>query len=114
MDERLAWLRRQTSTQGLAEQLEELVRSSSWREAMPMWIALLERTNRWEGAAMQWMAVGGPARALDNLERCVSERTSYLGLALRSPSFHALNGEPRFQSFERMLKLDGRIAAVAL
>ena len=25
---------------------------------MDVWIALLERTNRWEGAAMQWMAVG--------------------------------------------------------
>jgi len=41
-----------------------------------VWIALLERTNRWEGAAMQWMAAGESSRALDALEHCVKARTT--------------------------------------
>ena len=40
-----------------------------------LWIGLLERTNRWEGAAQQWMAVGKSSRALDALEHCVKART---------------------------------------
>jgi DNA-binding winged helix-turn-helix (wHTH) protein len=113
MGERLAWLKRQASTQGLAERLAELDRSNSWRAAMAEWIAVLERSNRWMGAAMQWMAVDDPARALDALERCVTERTTYLALlALRCPSFRTLHGEPRFQRIARMLKLDRCINAV--
>jgi DNA-binding winged helix-turn-helix (wHTH) protein/tetratricopeptide (TPR) repeat protein len=109
MAERLAWLKRQASTQGFAERLAELERSKGWRAAMTEWIAMLDRTNRWMGAAMQWMAVDEPARALDALERCVAERTTYLALlVLQCPSFRALQGEPRFQRFERMLKLDSR------
>jgi tetratricopeptide (TPR) repeat protein len=109
MAERLAWLKRQASTQGFAERLAELERSKGWRAAMTEWIAMLDRTNRWMGAAMQWMAVDEPVRALDALERCVTERTTYLALlVLRCPSFRTLHGEPRFQRFERMLKLDGR------
>jgi DNA-binding winged helix-turn-helix (wHTH) protein/Tfp pilus assembly protein PilF len=113
MGERLAWLKRQASTQGFAERLAELDRSNGWRAAMAEWIAVLERSNRWMGAAMQWMAVDEPARALDALERCVAERTTYLALlVLRCPSFRTLHGEPRFQRIARMLKLDGCISAV--
>lgn len=111
MAHRLAWLTRQASPQGFADRLAELDHSKGWRAAMVEWIAMLERTNRWMGAAMQWMAADEPARALDNLERCVTERTTYLGLALQSPSFLTLHGEPRFQCIVRTLKLDGRIGA---
>jgi TolB-like protein/tetratricopeptide (TPR) repeat protein len=113
MADRLAWLKRQASTQGFAERLTELERRKGWRPAMIEWLAMLERTNRWTGAAMQWMAIDEPVRALDSLERCMAERTSYLGLVLQSPSFHALQGEPRFQRIAQTLKLDGRIRAVA-
>ena len=51
MAERLTTLRGLSVAQGLAEQVEALARSKGWREAMEVWIALLERTNRWEGAA---------------------------------------------------------------
>ncbi len=109
MAERLAWLKRQASTQGFAERLAELVRSKGWRAAMAEWIAMLDRTNRWMGAAMQWIAVDEPARALDALERCVAERTTYLALlVLQCPSFRALKGELRFQHLERTLKLGRR------
>ncbi len=111
--ERLAWLKRQASTQGLAKRLAELDRGGGWRAAMPEWIAMLERTDRWMGAAMQLMALGEPARAIDNLERCVAARTSYLGLVLQSPSFHALRSEPRFQQILHLLKLEGRISLAA-
>ena len=71
MAERLATLRGLSVAQGLAEHVEAIARSKGWRAAMDVWIALLERTNRWEGAAMQWMAAGEPSRALDALEHCV-------------------------------------------
>src|ERR1700730_16373882 len=58
MAERLTTLRGLAVAQGVAEHVETLAHSKGWREAMDVWIALLERTNRWEGAAMQWMAAG--------------------------------------------------------
>jgi DNA-binding winged helix-turn-helix (wHTH) protein/tetratricopeptide (TPR) repeat protein len=109
MAERLALLKRQSGTQGFAGQLGELDRSKGWRAAMVEWITLLERTNRWMAAAMQCMAIDEPARAIDALERCVSERFTHFTLLLQSPSFRALRGEPRFRQIMRMLKLDGRI-----
>jgi DNA-binding winged helix-turn-helix (wHTH) protein len=111
MAERLALLKRQANTQGFAEQLAALDRTKGWRAAMVEWIALLERTNRWMAAAMQCMAVDEPARAIDALERCVSERFTHFTLMLQNPSFRALRGEPRFQQIVRMLKLDGRVGA---
>jgi DNA-binding winged helix-turn-helix (wHTH) protein/tetratricopeptide (TPR) repeat protein len=111
MVERLATLRGLGIGQGLAEQVEEVARSQSWKAAMAMWITLLERTNRWEGAAMQWMAVGEPAKALDALEHCVRARTTYLFFSGQTPSFGPLRSEPRFQQILRTLKLDARIGA---
>ena len=64
---------------------------------MDVWIALLERTNRWEGAAMQWMAAGESARALDALEHCVKARTTYLCFTAQNPYFRPLHNNPRFQ-----------------
>ena len=54
MAERLTTLRGlEASREGLAEHVASTARDKSWRDAMDVWIALLERTNRWEGAAMQ-------------------------------------------------------------
>jgi len=109
MVERLATLRGLSVAQGLAEHVEALAAGQGWRAAMEVWIGLLERTNRWEGAAMQWMAAGEPSRALDALEHCVKARTTYLGFTGQSPCFRALHGEVRFQGVLRALKLEGRI-----
>jgi DNA-binding winged helix-turn-helix (wHTH) protein/tetratricopeptide (TPR) repeat protein len=106
MAERLSTLRGLSVAQGLAEQVEMLLRSKGWREAMHVWIGLLERTNRWEGAAMQWMAVGEPERALDALDHCIKARTTYLCFTAQNPYFRSLHGTPRFQGILQALKLD--------
>ncbi|MGQ0585057.1 MAG: winged helix-turn-helix domain-containing tetratricopeptide repeat protein [Reyranella sp.] len=111
MTERLSTLRGLSVAQGLAEHVEMLLRSKGWRDAMHVWIGLLERTNRWEGAAMQWMAVGEPERALDALEHCIKAHTTYLCFTAQNPYFHPLHGEPRFQRILATLKLDGRTIA---
>ena len=112
MAERLATLRGLSVAQGLAEHVEALLRSKGWQEAMQVWIGLLERTNRWEGAAMQWMAVGEPERALDALDHCIKARTTYLCFTAQNPYFRPLHGHPRYQRILRALKLDGRTGAV--
>ena len=106
MAERLTTLRGLSVAEGLAEHIEALARSQGWRAAMDVWIALLERTNRWEGAAMQWMAVGESARALDALEHCVKARTTYLCFTGQNPYFRPILGDPRFQRILQTLKLD--------
>jgi tetratricopeptide (TPR) repeat protein len=111
MAERLTTLRGLSVAQGVAEHVEALARGKGWREAMDVWIALLERTNRWEGAAMQWMAVGESSRALDALEHCVKARTTYLCFTAQNPYFRPLHNNPRFQRILQALKLDGRISA---
>ncbi|GEP55434.1 winged helix-turn-helix domain-containing protein [Reyranella soli] len=108
MAERLTTLRGLAVAEGLAEHVEALACSKGWREAMIVWIGLLERTNRWEGAAQQWMAVGEPGRALDALEHCVKARTTYLCFTAQNPCFRPLHGDPRFEQILRALKLDGR------
>jgi hypothetical protein len=75
---------------------------------MDVWIALLERTNRWEGAAQQWMAVGESSRALDALEHCVKARTTYLCFTAQNPYFRPLHNNPRFQEILRALRLERR------
>jgi DNA-binding winged helix-turn-helix (wHTH) protein/tetratricopeptide (TPR) repeat protein len=107
MAERLTTLRGLSVAEGLADHVEALARDKGWREAMTVWIGLLERTNRWEGAAQQWMAVGEPGRALDALEHCVKARTTYLCFVAQNPCFRPLHGEPRFEQILRTLKLDG-------
>jgi DNA-binding winged helix-turn-helix (wHTH) protein/Tfp pilus assembly protein PilF len=108
MAERLATLRG-LDLAVVAEQVDALNRSQGWRAAMELWIGLLERTNRWEGAAIQWMAVDEPARALDALEHCLKARTTYLFSAGQTPSFRRLHGDPHFQRILRSLDLVGRI-----
>ena len=108
MAERLSTLRGLSVGQGLAEQVDTLLRSKGWREAMHVWIGLLERTNRWEGAAMQWMAVAEPQRALDALDHCIKARTTYLCFTAQNPYFRSLHGTPRFQGILQALKLDRR------
>jgi DNA-binding winged helix-turn-helix (wHTH) protein/tetratricopeptide (TPR) repeat protein len=112
MAERLTTLRGLSVAQGVAEHVQALAHSKRWRQAMDVWIALLERTNRWEGAAMQWMAAGESSRALDALEHCVKARTTYLCFTAQNPYFRPLHNNPRFQRILRMLKLDGRTSAV--
>lgn len=109
MVERLATLRGLSVAQGIAEHVEKLARDKGWRDAMDVWIPLLERTNRWEGAAMQWMAVGEPARALDALEHCVRARTTYLCFTAQNPYFRPLRGEPRFRDILKTLGLEERM-----
>ena len=108
MSERLAALRGLNVAEGFAERVEAVARSEGWRAAMEMWIGLLERTNRWEGAATQWMAVGEPERTLDALEHCVRVRTTHLRFTGQSPCFRPLHDDPRFQAILRTLNLDGR------
>jgi DNA-binding winged helix-turn-helix (wHTH) protein/tetratricopeptide (TPR) repeat protein len=108
MAERLTTLRSLAVAQGVAEHVDALARTKGWREAMEVWIALLERTNRWEGAAQQWMAVGESSRALDALEHCVKARTTYLCFTAQNPYFRPLHNNPRFQGILQALKLDGR------
>ena len=106
MAERLTTLRGLSVAEGLAEHVEGLARTEGWRAAMIVWIGLLERTNRWEGEAMQWVAVGEPGRALDALEHCVKARTTYLCFTAQNPYFRALRGDPRFQRILGQLKFD--------
>jgi DNA-binding winged helix-turn-helix (wHTH) protein/tetratricopeptide (TPR) repeat protein len=108
MAERLTTLRGLAVAEGLAEHVEALARTKGWREAMVVWIGLLERTNRWEGAAQQWVAIGELGRALDALEHCVRARTTYLCFTAQNPCFRPLHGDPRFEQILRTLKLDGR------
>ncbi len=111
MAERLTTLRSLAVAQGVAEHVDALARTKGWREAMEVWIALLERTNRWEGAAQQWMAAGESSRALDALEHCVKARTTYLCFTAQNPYFRPLHNDPRFQRILQALKLDGRSGA---
>ncbi len=102
MAERLTTLRGLGVAEGLAEHVEGAApRNKGWRAAMDVWIALLERTNRWEGAAQQWMAVGESSRALDALEHCVKARTTYLCFTAQNPYFRSLHNNPRFQDILR-------------
>ena len=114
MAERLTTLRGLSVAEGLAEHVEALARNKGWREAMDVWIALLERTNRWEGAAMQWMAVGESSRALDALEHCVKARTTYLCFTAQNPYFRPLHNNPRFQRILQTLKFEGRTRATVV
>jgi DNA-binding winged helix-turn-helix (wHTH) protein/tetratricopeptide (TPR) repeat protein len=108
MAERLTTMRGLSIAEGFAEHVEVIARDKGWRAAMDVWIGLLERTNRWEGAAQQWMAVGESSRALDALEHCVKARTTYLCFTAQNPYFRPLHNNPRFQEILRALKLDGR------
>lgn len=92
---------------GLAEHVEALARNQGWRIAMGAWIGLLERTNRWEGAATQWMAVGDSDKAMAALEHCVKARTTYLCFTAQNPYFRSLHGNSRFQHILRSLNLEG-------
>ena len=69
--------------------------------------------SRWSVAAMGWLVLGEPQRALDFLERCVIERISNLPLMLHYPSFRPLHGDPRFQQIARTLKLDAQLGGLS-
>jgi DNA-binding winged helix-turn-helix (wHTH) protein/tetratricopeptide (TPR) repeat protein len=105
MAERLTTLRGLAIGESLAEQVEATARDRGWRAAMEVWIELLERTNRWEGAAQQCMALGDSSRALDALEHCVKARTTYLCFTAQNPCFRPLHNDPRFQDILKALRL---------
>lgn len=113
-DESFAWrlgnLQNSGPSREYAGQLAELHRREGWRAAM---IAHMARSatagNRWSVAAMGWIVLNEPQRALDFLERCVIERISNLPLMLHSPSFRPLHGDPRFRQIARTLKLDAQL-----
>lgn len=106
MAERITTLRGLAIGESLAEQVEATARDRGWRAAMEAWIELLERTNRWEGAAQQCMALGDSSRALDALEHCVKARTTYLCFTAQNPCFRPLHNNPRFHDILKALKLD--------
>jgi len=108
MAERITTLRGLAIGESLAEHVEAAARNHGWRAAMDVWIALLERTNRWEGAAQQWMAVGESSRALDALEHCVRARTTYLCFTAQNPYFRSLHNNLRFREILKALRLDRR------
>jgi hypothetical protein len=58
---------------------------------------------------MQWMAVGEPERALDALEHCVAQGTTYIRFAAVMPMWRSLHNHPRFQRILRTLNLEGRV-----
>jgi serine/threonine-protein kinase len=115
MAERLTTLKG-LGLQDLVGQLTKIHDSHGWRAAMDVWLTLLESTNRWEGAAMQWMAVDEAERSLDALERCVKARTTYLCFTNQNPYFRPLRGNARFQrilcalKFEQRINLDQQVA----
>ena len=111
MAARIAFLRGLPEARSFAEQLEELNRSEGWRAAMMAWLARLERMARWETAAVQWMVVDEPERALDALEHCVSQKATYIRFAAVLPPLLPLHDHPRFQRILRSLNLQGRVAA---
>jgi DNA-binding winged helix-turn-helix (wHTH) protein/tetratricopeptide (TPR) repeat protein len=113
MAERFLFLERLDGDRTIGDRVAELYRTQGWRATMLEWLAWLERTTRLESAAVQWMAIGEPGRALDVLERCVARRSTFAPFVRQFPSFRALQGEPRFQQILRTLGLDGRINAAA-
>jgi DNA-binding winged helix-turn-helix (wHTH) protein/tetratricopeptide (TPR) repeat protein len=116
MAERLVALRGLNVAEGVSDHIETVARRDGWRPTMEAWIGLLQRTNRWEGAAMQWMAAGEPERTLDALEHCLKARTTYLCLAAEGPCFRPLRGNPRFERILQTIGIDGgaRLEAVVL
>jgi DNA-binding winged helix-turn-helix (wHTH) protein/tetratricopeptide (TPR) repeat protein len=111
MAARIAFLRGLPEARLFAEELEELNRSEGWREAMMAWLARLERKARWETAAVQWMVVDEPERALDALEHCVSQKATYIRFAAVLPPLLPLHNHPRFQRILGVLNLQGRVSA---
>ncbi len=106
MAARLEYLRLYGLAPALRDELVELERTQGWHAAMQPWLAMLERTNRWETAAMQWMAVGDRQRALDAIEHCVRNKSTYVRFFAQCPAWLPLHDEPRFQAILRTLKLE--------
>ena len=87
--ERALWLRL-FGDGAVADRLADLARHSGHRAAMVEWIALLAKLNQWFEVAIQAMAIGERAQALDALERCVDERGRQCALHRRVPAVPAI------------------------
>ena len=104
MAERMRWLRL-FGEEGFRVQLGELHRRGGYRAAMVKWIDLLERLNQWWEAALQWMAIDEPGRALDALERCLADRGTGAPFLRQYPSLRPLHQKPRFRTMVRTMGL---------
>lgn len=107
---RLAFLQGLPEARAFAQGLDELNRTQGWRAAMMAWLTRLESNARWETAAVQWMALDEPERALDALEHCVAQRTTYIRFAAVLPPLKPLRDHPRFRRILKTLKLEGRVS----
>jgi hypothetical protein len=74
---------------------------------MVEWIAILAKLNQWFEVAIQAMAIGERAQALEALERCVDERADNAPFIAEFPPFRPLRGEPRF---DRLLEQPGLVS----
>jgi hypothetical protein len=110
MAARVEFLRNLPEARQFAQELEDLNRAKGWDAAMQVWLARLESKARWETAAVQWMALGQPERALNALELCLDQKTTYVRFAAVLPSFQPLRDHPRFVRLLQALKLEGRVA----
>jgi len=90
---RVPWLFGDEAT---GARLAELNRQGGYRKAMTEWIDMLARLNQWYEVALQSMVIGERGRALDALERCVSERATSASFLLQYPPLRPLIDEPRF------------------
>ncbi|SEO74254.1 Tetratricopeptide repeat-containing protein [Rhodospirillales bacterium URHD0017] len=88
-----------------ARRLADLTRVSGHRAAMVEWIARLEKLSQWFEVAIQAMAIGERARALDALDRCLEERADNAPYIAEFPPFRPLAGEPRFGRILDTLRL---------
>jgi hypothetical protein len=102
--ERAVWLRL-FGDHAVADRLAVLTRRSGHRAAMDEWIALLAKLNQWFEVAIQAMAIGERAQALDALERCVEQRADGAPFMVAFPSFRPLRSEPRFDRLLQQLGL---------
>jgi serine/threonine-protein kinase len=93
--ERATWLTL-FGDDAVAERLADMARQSGYRTAMVEWIAMLAKLNQWFEVAIQAMAIGERAEALDALERCLAERVDNAPFIAEFPPFRPLRGKPRF------------------
>jgi serine/threonine-protein kinase len=109
MVERLTFVRHLPEARVFADQLDKLNRNEGWRAAMTAWISYTEMNARHGIAAIQWMALDEPERAIAALEHCVTQKATYLRFGAVCPAWLPLRGNPRFEKVLRSLKLEGRV-----
>jgi tetratricopeptide (TPR) repeat protein len=102
--ERATWLRL-FGDHAAADRLADLAQRCGYRAAMVDWIGRLAKLNQWFEAAIQAMAIGDRAQALDAIERCLEERADNAPFIAEFPPFRPLRGEPQFDRLLQKLGL---------